>query len=166
MSKPNSLINSIHFEDFDGRQFERLVFAYLLRTDRWRTIEWYGQQGSDSGRDVWGVRDDDRSSSGQSVCIQCANRRRLSLTKIKLDIARVVAAAHGAPDKFLVIAGGPVSAQLRDQSKRAAKEAGIMEYEAWSGEEFEERLRANSESLLKRFIDGVAFPDSPQDLAH
>jgi hypothetical protein len=38
MSKPNSLVNSIHFENFDGRQFERLVFAYLLRTDRWRTI--------------------------------------------------------------------------------------------------------------------------------
>ncbi len=110
------------------------------------------------------MRDDDHSPSGQSICIQCANRRKLSLTKIKLDIARVITASHGVPNKFLVVAGGPLSSQLRDQSKLAAKEAGIMEYEAWSGEEFEERLRANSESLLKRFIDGVAFPDIPQDL--
>jgi len=38
------LVNPIHFEDFGGRQFERLVFTYVLRTDRWRTIEWYGQR--------------------------------------------------------------------------------------------------------------------------
>jgi hypothetical protein len=28
MREPNSLVNPIHFEDFGGRQFERLVFAY------------------------------------------------------------------------------------------------------------------------------------------
>jgi hypothetical protein len=163
MTKPNSLVNPVHLEDFHGRQFERLVFAYLLRIDRWRTLEWYGQQGSDSGRDIWGLRDDD-SPSGQSVCIQCANHRRLSLAKIKQDIARAIAAPHGVPSRFIVVAGRPLSAQLRDQSKRAAKEAGIMEYEAWSSEEFEERLRAHAESFLKRFIDGAPFPDSPQDL--
>ena len=73
MPKPASTVHRIHFEDHDPRDFERLVFAYLLRTDRWVMLDWYGQVGSDLGRDIWGVRDrDDRRK--HTVCIQCANR--------------------------------------------------------------------------------------------
>ena len=46
MSKPAQYVQSVHFEDFDGRQFERLVFAYLARTEKWLSLEWYGQTGS------------------------------------------------------------------------------------------------------------------------
>ena len=42
-------VNPVHFEDFSGEQFERLVFAYHLRTESWRELEWYGQVGSDLG---------------------------------------------------------------------------------------------------------------------
>lgn len=49
MAKPSTLVHSIHFEDFDGVQFERLVFAYHWRSDEWRSLEWYGQVGSDLG---------------------------------------------------------------------------------------------------------------------
>jgi hypothetical protein len=55
----NLTVQSVHFDDFDGHQFERLVFAYLLRTDNWLSIEWYGQAGGDSGRDFWGGRERD-----------------------------------------------------------------------------------------------------------
>ncbi len=34
---------------------ECLVFAYLARTEKWKSLEWYGQAGSDLGRDIWGV---------------------------------------------------------------------------------------------------------------
>jgi len=44
---PGRLVQPIHFEDYDGRQFERLVFAYLLRTRSWRKLDWYGQVGDD-----------------------------------------------------------------------------------------------------------------------
>lgn len=54
MTMPNSLIQRVQFEDFDGHQFERLLFAFLLRTDNWRVLEWYGQAGNDSGRDIGG----------------------------------------------------------------------------------------------------------------
>jgi hypothetical protein len=30
MTKPNSLVNPIHFEDFHGRQFERLLHRELI----------------------------------------------------------------------------------------------------------------------------------------
>jgi hypothetical protein len=51
--EPAKTVQPIHFEDFDGFQFERLVFAYHARTDKWRSLEWYGQAGSDLGRDTW-----------------------------------------------------------------------------------------------------------------
>ena len=50
MGLPAKYVQPIHFEDFDGLQFERLVFAYHARADKWRSIEWYGQSGSDLGR--------------------------------------------------------------------------------------------------------------------
>ena len=33
MNQPATRVQPIHFEDFDGAQFERLVFAYLARKD-------------------------------------------------------------------------------------------------------------------------------------
>jgi hypothetical protein len=46
MPNPASYVQPIHFEDFDGSQFERLVFAYHWRSENWRSLEWYGQVGS------------------------------------------------------------------------------------------------------------------------
>ena len=82
MGKSSKLVMPIHFEDYGGEQFERLVFAYHARTDRWRSLEWYGQTGSDLGRDIWGVREND-TPQGKTVCIQCANRRRVLSQKCK-----------------------------------------------------------------------------------
>jgi hypothetical protein len=59
MSNPAAYVLPIHFEDFDGSQFERLVFAYHARTEKWKSLEWYGQAGSDLGRDIWGVHDNE-----------------------------------------------------------------------------------------------------------
>ena len=42
MQKPASTVHPVHFEDFDGFQFERLVFAYHCRTEEWQPLEWYG----------------------------------------------------------------------------------------------------------------------------
>lgn len=47
-------VQPIHFEDWSGQEFERLAFAYILRVEEWDTIDWYGQLGSDRGRDIWG----------------------------------------------------------------------------------------------------------------
>lgn len=35
------VVKRIHFEDFDGVDFERLVFAYLLRAG-WTDLAWFG----------------------------------------------------------------------------------------------------------------------------
>lgn len=45
-------VQPIHFEDFDGAQFERFVFAYKVRSEKWQSLEWYGQTGRDVGRDL------------------------------------------------------------------------------------------------------------------
>ncbi len=57
-AKPEVVVIPIHFEDRSGTEFERLCFAYILRTGEWKSIDWYGQLGSDKGRDIWGISED------------------------------------------------------------------------------------------------------------
>lgn len=159
MPTPATSVHPIHFEDLDGSDFERLVFAYHWRTDDWRSLEWYGQAGSDLGRDIWGVRED-----SETVCIQCVNRRTLTSTKVAKDIAKVLKAPNGVPDRFRVVAQSKISAKMRDKIKPHVTSLGVKECDTWSGTEFEEFLRHGSELLLKRFFDGEAFPDAPEDL--
>jgi len=158
---PASLIQPVHFDDFSGAQFERLVFAYMLRTRRWHSLEWYGQLGTDLGRDIWGERDDD---GHKIVCIQCANRRRLILSKIMHDVDLAVSGPNGLPDEFLVVSGGNISASFRDKTKAFVANKGIHVCDVWSGQEFEERLHAEAESLLRRFVNGEQFPDTPSEM--
>jgi hypothetical protein len=162
MRRLGKTVQSVHFEDFSAPQFERLVFAYLLRLRRWRNLEWYGQVGCDLGRDIWGVLDDD--ARGVRVCVQCANRKRLGSAKVLADLEKIVAGPGGSPHKFLLVAACNISARARDQITASARTAGIYEVEIWSGAEFEERLRRDCESLLKRFVEGVEFPDSPEGI--
>lgn len=37
-------VSPIHFEDYSGLQFERLIFAYHVRVG-WRNLIWHGQSG-------------------------------------------------------------------------------------------------------------------------
>jgi hypothetical protein len=161
---PNRIVQPVHFEDFDGHQFERLVFAYLIRTDNWLSLEWYGQTGSDSGRDIWGIRERDGHPQGQKVCVQCANHKSLAYRKVQEDFEKILKGPNGKPDAFVVVAGGTVSATLRDKTKKLCEKKQVYASEIWSGKEFEERLRAKAESLLKRFVEGKEFPDAPADL--
>jgi hypothetical protein len=161
---PASLIQPVHFDDFSGVQFEHLVFAYLLRTQRWHSLEWYGQLGTDLGRDIWGERDDD--GRVVTICIQCTNRRRLAFGKIAHDVDLIVSGSNGLPDEFLLVAGGNMSGKLRDKIRAFAVQSGIRVCNMWSGQEFEERLRTGAESLLKRFVQGEQFPDSPSEIGN
>ncbi len=68
------------------------------------------------------------------------------------------------PYRFRVVAQCKISATLRDRIKQHVKSLGVQECEAWSGPEFEEFLRKSGEPLLKRFVEGVLFPDAQEDL--
>ena len=164
MRLPGQYTLPVHFEDFDGSQFERLVYAYHLRASRWRRLEWYGQVGSDSGRDIWGVREDG-SADGETVCIQCANRLRLTFQKARADIDKVSPGPDGIPDRFILVCRCNVGADLRDRIQKHAQGRGIHKVDFWSGQEFEERLRKDAEPLLRRFLGGEGFPESPAKLA-
>src|ERR1017187_3578717 len=138
MNLPAKLVQPIHFEDYDGKQFERLVFAHHLRSEKWRSLEWYGQIGSDMGRDIWGVVLNEHAR-GESVCIQCANRKTFSATKAVRDINKVLSSPNGTPDIFRLVCASPVSAKARDKIKAHSKAKGISNCDIWSGNEFEER---------------------------
>lgn len=142
----NRTVQPVHFEDFGGHQFERLVFAFLLRTDSWLSLEWYGQAGADSGIDIWGVRETDGYPRGQKVCIQCANVRTMPLSKVREDLDKVLVGPNGKPDVFVVVCGGKVSARVRDKAKELFEQKRIHDNAIWSGNEFEERLRAGAEA--------------------
>jgi hypothetical protein len=157
--QPEVAVLPVHFEDRSGTEFERLCFAYLLRAFEWKTIAWYGQLGGDAGRDIWAVR-----KTGETECFQCANHRALKFKKAEEDLAKVVAGPNGVPTKFTLITGGKVSADMRDRVIAHAKGLGIREVEVWSGPEFEERLRRDEPLLIRRFVEGVPFPETVEGL--
>lgn len=159
---PNRVVRPIHFDDFSGADFERLVFAYHLRAG-WTDVAWYGQTGSDQGRDIIGTEPRDDGPNRRTV-IQCVNRARLTQAKAEADMAAVVAAPTGAPDAFKFVCRCGVSAERRDQIASAARKLGVGNVTVWSGTEFEEELRLRAEFLLLRLVDGVPFPDAETEL--
>ncbi|MCK4665025.1 MAG: hypothetical protein KAT68_19310, partial [Bacteroidales bacterium] len=148
----------IHFEDRTGIEFERLCFAYVSKTNSWKTIDWFGQSGSDGGRDIWGT---DRN--GKTYCYQCANYRQLDFSKAQKDIDKLDK-NKTIPNYFILICGGRVSANMKKKIKDYSKSKGIKSIETWTGVEFEEKLRKETPELIKRFSHGEEFPDSPKDL--
>lgn len=146
----------IHFEDRSGNDFERLVFAYAVREKDWDSIEWLGQTGQDGGRDIWG------EIQGETVCYLCANYQNLTFKKAKEDIDKLV--KHKTiPTTLIVACGGKITAGIRTQIKDYASTLGAK-IAVWSGVEIEEKLRKETPELIRRFVMGEQFPDSPTDL--
>lgn len=61
-----SNVRPIHFEDFSGTEFERLVFAYQL-CDGWTDLAWFGPTGSDQGRNIIGTRPVDNQPDERTI---------------------------------------------------------------------------------------------------
>ncbi len=158
----NRTVRPIHFEDFAGADFERLVFAYHLR-DGWTDLAWYGQTGSDQGRDIIGVQPFDDQPHRRTV-IQCVNRENLTQAKAEGDMSKAAAAPTGVPDAFKFVCRCAVSADRRDAVRGAGLKLGIGHVTIWTGTEFEEHLRLRAEFLLHRLVEGVTFPDAAADL--
>jgi len=156
-------ISPIHFEDFSGQDFERLVFAYFLRTHRWKKLEWNGQRGNDGGRDIVGVLEVD-GAPDKVVCIFCANWQKPTLAKLKSDFNKSLK-GNFIPDKYIAIFGGYISSKYREKANQFFLSKKVSDYEIISGIEFEEMVRLNAESLLKRFFDGEVFPEKSEDFA-
>ncbi len=87
------MVSPVHFEDYSGTQFERLVFAYHVRAD-WHDLIWHGQSGGDRGRDISGIEPFDEQPACKTI-IQCANRDTLALAKAKGDMSKVVKVTGG-----------------------------------------------------------------------
>lgn len=162
-SKPEVVVLPIHFEDRSGIEFERLCFAYVLRMQEWKTIDWYGQLGSDRGRDIWGTTEDEYGKDINHA-FQCANYRTIIFKKAQEDIDKIISGSNSVPDRFTLITGGKVSANMKKKIIDYAKSKGIKTIEVWSGTEFEERLRNDSPSLIRRFIEGEVFPETVNKL--
>lgn len=158
---PQKLVQPIHFEDYSGHQFERLVFAYHLRAG-WTDLAWIGQTGSDGGRDIVGTDATDGRSAKRTI-IQCKNTQALTKAQAKDEIQKSIRTA-GTPDAIRFVCRANVSAAMRDTIAKDAKALGVPDLTIWSGQEFEEHLRLRGEYLLKRFVDGVDFPEGADQL--
>lgn len=157
-------VSPIHFEDYSGVQFERLVFAYHVRAG-WRDLVWHGQSGGDQGRDVSGIELFDGQPARKTI-IQCANRDTLTLAKAKGDMTKAVNAIGGTPDAFKFVSRGAVSDANRTRIEQAAASLGIPHVTIWSGVEFEENLRLRAEYLLHRFVLGPVLNQASQTKVH
>ncbi|NRE31716.1 hypothetical protein E5U26_13730 [Burkholderia pseudomallei] len=156
------MVSPIHFEDYSGIQFERLVFAYHVRAG-WHDLIWRGQSGGDQGRDITGVEPFDDQPARKTI-IQCANRDTLTLAKAKGDMTKAVKVAGGMPDAFKFVSRGAVSDTSRSRIEQAAASLGVAHVTIWSAVEFEENLRLRAEYLLHRFVQGAQFPDAETDI--
>ncbi|MFC3322899.1 restriction endonuclease [Mesorhizobium cantuariense] len=161
MARLSRLVQRIHFEDFGGVEFERLVFAYHVRAG-WTDVAWYGQTGSDNGRDIVG-NEPLADGTFREAVIQCVNRDALSQAKAEQDMDGAVAASLSKP-AFKFVVRGKVSATRRDAVLAAAKLRSITHMTIWAGVEFEENLHLIAPDLLRRFCDGESFPDEGADL--
>lgn len=160
--RPNRLVQRIHFEDYGGVEFERLVFAYHVRAG-WQELEWYGQTGSDQGRDILGSEIIDDGQHRKTV-IQCVNRGSLTRAKALNDMQQAMLAPGGRPEAFKFVTRAGVSAGTRDVVRKAAHRLGVAHVTIWSGTDFEEHLRLVGEDLLRRFCGGEAFPDRADEI--
>jgi hypothetical protein len=155
----NRRVAAVHFEDFSGKEFERLVLAFATR-EEFEDVQWLGETGSDRGRDICCT-----SKNGETTVIVCANYRNLSLQKASSDL-RKLAKLDPQPRRIRIVAGGTVSDGLRTKIEAEAKKLGFDTAVTWSGAEFEEKIRHQAEALLERFCHGVPFPDTPEELAN
>lgn len=156
-------IHPVDFSRISGNEFERLVFAVLLRMYSWRTLDWYGQTGSDGGRDIIGERDNDWGRN-ETVIVACANWRSFTSTKGINDIDSLSKAVAAPPAEVILIAGRPVSPKIKRTCEMHAIGKGIHSTKVWSGPEFEEMLRFHAPSVAERFFRGVALPDEAGQL--
>lgn len=161
--RTTATVHPLDFTALSGAEFERLVFAFLWRRWAWKRLDWYGQLGNDGGRDIVGVRESDRLRD-EMVVVACANWQRLTAEKAMGDIDKIAAGPGGVPDHVIIIGGGKVSSELKDKAVSHARSKAIHRAEVWSGPEFEEQLRLHAGTVLRRFFDGEALPDVPDEL--
>lgn len=147
----------MHFEDFSGSEFERLVLAYVLRAS-WPNPEWLGESGADQGRDIWCADED-----GTATVFLCANYKELTFGKVSSDLQKLVAGGH-KPDEVFVIGGGRIGSALRARIKAEAARLAFKKVSVWSGVELEERIRNEAPHLLRRFCEGEPFPDTVAEM--
>lgn len=156
-------VHPVNFSELSGREFERLVFATLLRMHAWHTLDWYGQSGGDKGRDIVGTRDDAYGRK-MTVVVACANWKSFTSTKGAADMDKLVKGLSEPPDEIVVVAGKAVSGATKEKCFRHATSLGIGVAQVWSGSELEEYLRFHASSVLQRFFQGEELPDEPVDL--
>lgn len=156
-------VHSINFSALSGHEFERLVFAVLLRMHAWHALDWCGQSGGDKGRDIVGTRDDEYGRK-ITVVVACANWKSFTSTKGISDISRFVNELQPPPHQVVVVSGGGVSAATKEKCKAHARSLGILSAQVWSGSEFEENLRFHAASVLQRFFVGEELPDESAEL--
>lgn len=151
-------VHPIAFSSLSGHEFERLVFATLLRMRAWHSLNWHGQSGGDGGRDIIGVCDD-AYGRPSTVVVACANWKAFTASKAIADIDSLVKTLGAAPDEAIVVAGSSVSSDTKDKIDAHARSVGIRTSQTWSAPELEENLRFHAPSVLKRFFEGVELPD-------
>jgi HJR/Mrr/RecB family endonuclease len=106
-------MNSSAWKDMSPRDFEELVF-WILQKEGFKNVTWYGESGSDKGRDITCQRIEYLGANMLiSDCIvQCKNYHRyVPLETIYEDILK---AYEYKPDYFILVTTGILSAKTKD----------------------------------------------------
>ncbi|WP_318441336.1 restriction endonuclease [Photobacterium leiognathi] len=162
-------MKKIHFEDYSGKQFEYLVYAYMARSYPWISLEWLGRAGSEGGRDIWGVRfagyDDNGHIIEKKVCIQCKNVVDSTGPKsIEKELDKVKNHVEKQVDEYWLV-GSRTSDYGREKIRKYAKKHNNIETVKFlDAEEFEEHLWRDTPSLARRFLSGIPFTTDMEEI--
>lgn len=157
MTQPEIIVQRIHFEDRSGAEFERMCFAHLWHSQEWRTLEWYGQSGQTAD-----ATSGASTATARHIATNAPTMPGSRSARRKPTSPRVAALPHGLPNRFTFIVGGSVSAQMKNRVRQEGERHGFRAIDVWSGVELEERLRSTTPAILRRFVEGVAFPESAE----
>lgn len=163
------MLKKIHFEDYSGRQFEHLVYAYVDRSYPWVSLEWLGRAGSEGGRDIWGVRfagyHDNGSMIEKKVCIQCKNVFDSTGPKsIEEELDKVKKVVKKEVDEYWLV-GSRTSSDGRNKIRTYAKENNDIDFVKFlDAEEFEEHLWRDTPSLARRFLSGTPLTSDMEEI--
>lgn len=129
--------------------FEKLCAAVLQKTG-FTNIKWYGEAGSDKGRDIIAERLDTPVPGIQrheGWMVQCKRYTKSSLSKSELKELLDAALEHKI-DSLLIIVTSTVSANLRDWLTTASETYPFKAY-IWEELDFRRQVNAHKLELLE-----------------
>ncbi|HYL99427.1 MAG TPA: restriction endonuclease, partial [Blastocatellia bacterium] len=146
------------FSELSAAQFERLCL-WLVDREGYRNAQYYGESGSDGGRDIIAYN---TTARGEELWyFQCKRKGRVTSTELRAEVDKISRLAAGDPEKrpsgIVFLTSASVSAGIRDSIGKYCR--GRYRVEVWTRVQLDERVK-HHRAIIDEFFYTV--PDAVQ----